>query len=201
MNALGNDHNSLNPTKPDYSENMDRGNVKKIVLDVLKHTGAKAKLGSRIKMGKKSPAYVYADSWLSPIFPVSDEQGYELFGAYQYGRGLNIVKGASFDSLLKQDKTRILDESDIDSYLQDLHSGDASLTRDQSFKSLSQKLFERLEGSSAKLEKAFNRLTGGSLQGEDKRKAFIEGVSVALMTQQNDQVVANVPVRLSRNKT
>lgn len=196
MNALASDHDSLDPTKKAYTENMDRGEVKKIVLDVHRHVGAKAKLGKRVRMVKKL-GFEYVDSWMSPIFPVSDEQGYELFGAYQYGRGLNIVKGASFDSLLKQDKTRILDEGDVDSYLQDLHSGDSSLTRDQSFKSLSKKLFERLEGSDAKLEKAFNRLTGGTLQGQDKKKAFIEGVGVALMTQQNDQVIANVPARLS----
>ena len=81
--------------------------------------------------------------------------------------------------------------------MQDLHSGKAGLTREGSFKNLSTRLFERLKGSDSKLEKAFNRLTGGTLQGEDKKKAFIEGVSVALMTQQNDQVIANVPVRLS----
>jgi ribosomal protein S24E len=179
---------------------MDRKNVLKIVKDVSTHLGATTKLGKRISYGK-NPSTEYADSWKSPIFPVSDEKGYELFGAYQYGRGLNIINGAQFDSLLKQDRTRILNEDDIDSFLTELHKlKKEKLTIEQRkahFESLTEKVYKRLYQDEGKLEKAYNRLTGEKLQGDNKRLGFIEGVSKALMTQTNDQVVANVPVRLS----
>lgn len=35
----------------------------------------------------------------SPVFPVSDERGYEVIGSYRYGRGLSIEPGGSFEQL------------------------------------------------------------------------------------------------------
>lgn len=34
-----------------------------------------------------------------PVFPVSDEKGYEHYGAYRYGRGLTIEQGGTFEFL------------------------------------------------------------------------------------------------------
>jgi len=39
-------------------------------------------------------------SYTSPVFPVSDEQGYEVFGSYPYGRGLNIQGNSNFQRLM-----------------------------------------------------------------------------------------------------
>ena len=195
MSMLVADWSQLTDPKP-----MDRNNIKKIVKDVHAHLGCYT-TGLKGVSQKPTAEWIYEDSWKSPIFPVSDEKGYELFGAYQYGRGLDIVKGAQFDALLKQDRTRILNEDDIDSFLTDLHklkTKDLTVAqKEKNFKTLATKVYERLKGKEGKLDKAFNRLTGGKLQGEDKKLGFIEGVSKALMTQTNDQVVANVPVRLS----
>jgi hypothetical protein len=33
----------------------------------------------------------------SPVFPVSDEKGYEHYGAYRYGRGLSVEPGGTFE--------------------------------------------------------------------------------------------------------
>lgn len=33
----------------------------------------------------------------SPVFPVSDEKGYEHYGAYRYGRGLSVERGGTFE--------------------------------------------------------------------------------------------------------
>jgi hypothetical protein len=38
--------------------------------------------------------------FFSPVFPVSDERGYEVIGSYRYGRGLSIEAGGSFEHLL-----------------------------------------------------------------------------------------------------
>lgn len=35
----------------------------------------------------------------SPVFPVSDEKGYEHYGAYRYGRGLSVDPGGTFEFL------------------------------------------------------------------------------------------------------
>lgn len=45
------------------------------------------------------------DPTVMPVFPVSDENGYEVFGSYPYGRGLTLRKGGTFEKLLKKDKT------------------------------------------------------------------------------------------------
>ena len=198
MAKLLEDHKKKGLNNPKTT--MDKAHIKYILDDVYAHVGARAKIAKKVGY-QKTDGWVYKDSWKSPIFPVSDEKGYELFGAYQYGRGLDIVKGAQFDALLKQDRTRILNEDDIDSFLTDLHklkTKDLTVAqKEKNFKTLATKVYERLKGKEGKLDKAFNRLTGGKLQGEDKKLGFIEGVSKALMTQTNDQVVANVPVRLS----
>jgi hypothetical protein len=46
-----------------------------------------------------------SDPTVMPVFPVSDEFGYEVFGSYPYGRGLTLRKNGSFEKLLKKDKT------------------------------------------------------------------------------------------------
>lgn len=40
-----------------------------------------------------------------PIFPVSDERGYEVVGTFRYGRGMSIEAGGSFDVLSNRDVT------------------------------------------------------------------------------------------------
>lgn len=37
----------------------------------------------------------------SPVFPVSDERGYEVIGSYRYGRGMNIDAGGNFQKLME----------------------------------------------------------------------------------------------------
>jgi hypothetical protein len=39
----------------------------------------------------------------SPVFPVSDERGYEHYGSYQYGRGLSIEPGGNYQRLMSLD--------------------------------------------------------------------------------------------------
>jgi hypothetical protein len=46
-----------------------------------------------VKQGQiKKPIY-------SPVFPVSDDRGYEHYGAYRYGRGLSVEPGGTFEFL------------------------------------------------------------------------------------------------------
>lgn len=50
----------------------------------------------------------------SPVFPVSDDQGYEVFGAYRYGRGVDIEPKGVFDVLHKQDPFQLLDRETVE---------------------------------------------------------------------------------------
>ena len=56
----------------------------------------------------------------SPIFPVSDARGYEVVGAYRYGRDVSIEPNGVFDQLLKQDPTGLLDRSTIEEFVDTL---------------------------------------------------------------------------------
>lgn len=47
----------------------------------------------------------------TPVFPVSDERGYEVIGSYYYGRGLSISPGGSFEQLF--DSENPADFSDL----------------------------------------------------------------------------------------
>jgi len=53
----------------------------------------------------------------SPVFPVSDAQGYHVVGSYRYGRGVNIDPEGVFDQLHKQDIFSLLDKNLVDQIL------------------------------------------------------------------------------------
>jgi len=53
----------------------------------------------------------------TPVFPVSDEFGYEVIGSYRYGRGLDIDAHGVFDTLHNQDPLSLLDKKTVDALL------------------------------------------------------------------------------------
>lgn len=147
-------------------------------------TEAKAK-----PVEKEQPLKV-ENSWKSPIFPVSDENGYEVYGAYQYGRGLDIVPGGAFDTLLKQDVSRVLTDKQVDEYIQnvlnDAKRTNAARTAASSFTQGLEQLPEMKERLSRVLEER------GS-----KGSNFEEKLANAITTRDNRQVINNTPIRLS----
>lgn len=50
----------------------------------------------------------------SPVFPVSDERGYQVFGTYRYGRGVSIEPGGVWDALAAQDPLGMLDRQTVE---------------------------------------------------------------------------------------
>jgi hypothetical protein len=56
----------------------------------------------------------------SPVFPISDERGYEHYGAYQYGRGLSIESGGNYERLMAQDPFQFADSSAVDQFVRAL---------------------------------------------------------------------------------
>lgn len=184
---------------------MDGNNVRKIVLDINSKFGLSVKIKGAITWESYSE-YRYKDSWKSPIFPVSDENGYELFGAYQYGRGLDIVPTNTFDSLLRADPSRLLTEDDMDLFLRDLHNSSRTLRgRDRAglFADTSGSVVDRLvsydrEHGTDKVGDAYYRLTGTQIgEQENKAESLKSALANGMMTSRNDQVAGNVPVRIS----
>jgi hypothetical protein len=52
--------------------------------------------------------------YYSPVFPVSDERGYEVIGNYRYGRGLSVEPGGNFDQLNQVSNLNLLSVATVD---------------------------------------------------------------------------------------
>ena len=189
------------------AEAMDSNAVVKIVSDISARFGIATKIKGSLSWVTKS-GFTYEDSWKSPIFPVSDENGYEVFGAYQYGRGLDIVPTNTFDTLLRADPSRLMTEDDLDVFLADLHStAESNKIRGQErvglYAKSSSQIVDRLvsydaEHGTDKVADAYYRLSGERVPSQqNKADSLKTALANSLMTGKNDQVVGNVPVRIS----
>jgi hypothetical protein len=180
---------SLNKNFPTQAEKVEEE------LKALMGEVEGATKGREQKERKKDKPTRSKSSWKSPILPVSDEKGYEVYGAYQYGRGLDIVEGGAFDTLLKQDISRLLSDEEVDKFIDSLLSEtDKSKAAKQISATLSQRLTDPTQGGSPNFQQRLQRIL-------DERKTvgntFEEQLANAIVTRDNRQVVSNVPVRLS----
>lgn len=76
---------------------------------------AEATLPKASKSGKTTHA-IHA-----PVFPISDEQGYEHYGVYRYGRGLTVEPGGTFEFVHQNaDPFRGVSAASIEEFLQKL---------------------------------------------------------------------------------
>jgi hypothetical protein len=67
--------------------------------------GGKNRRVRNVRTRKETP---WRKNIYSPVFPVSDSQGYEVIGSYRYGRDLDIDPAGVFDVLLRQDPLDLL---------------------------------------------------------------------------------------------
>lgn len=73
---------------------------------------ASVKLGTREKRTTN-----FSTSFYSPVFPVSDEGGYEVKGSYRYGRGLQIMPNSTLEQLSEVDPLQFADPKAVEDYL------------------------------------------------------------------------------------
>jgi hypothetical protein len=66
------------------------------------------------KKGKKGNGSILVPT---PVFPISDAQGYHVVGSYRYGRDVGIDPDGVFDSLHRQDVFTMLDKDTVDNIL------------------------------------------------------------------------------------
>ena len=136
----------------------------------------------------------------TPIFPISDDRGYEVFGAYQYGRGLKVARGTLFDAMLKQDASQIFTKQELDDLLEQLNNPDVSAREFHNIKRqkymevigrLTPEEQERIAiglglDADVHLDEKGNRVTD--------ENALVNG----LMTAKDEQVISNIPLQLAQ---
>lgn len=63
-----------------------------------------------------------------PVFPISDSRGYEVFGHYPYGRGLDIYANNPLDTLLQTDPFVAIDRETVENYVLALQGNKVTIT-------------------------------------------------------------------------
>lgn len=153
----------------------------------------------KIKVSQTTFKVFKKDKTITPIFPISDAKGYEVFGAYQYGRGLSPARGTLFDALLRQDPSQILTPKDLETAMDNL---DEANNQTDFRKRLKQQYLQRVMNLSA--EDRDRLRVGLGLDGEirdteDNRITEEEASVLAnrLMTRSDEQVITNIPSSLA----
>tara|TARA_A100001015_G_scaffold292271_1_gene367434 strand:+ start:10 stop:4179 length:4170 start_codon:yes stop_codon:yes gene_type:complete len=139
---------------------------------------------------------------VSPVFPISDHRGYEVFGAYQYGRGLSPAKNTVFDALLKQDPASALfSQSERNEILKNISSKKSIAEFENEYR-------ERVRGKIEELYKTegvehvqrLYKAYGLDIDSEDRdpEKGFtFNTLANRMMTGSDEQVIQNVPRSLA----
>ena len=154
-------------------------------------------VSSSVRLGKPRTGYKSV-SFQTPIFPVSDERGYEVFGAYQYGRGLDILPRGTFDQLYQTDPTRIFTDEELDAFMLDLYRTSAQKAKARvAQKAVSRILDENgiVEGNVEGVSKIASSLGLKDVTNADQ---FAAQLANAIANNQDQQIATNTPVRLSR---
>lgn len=156
-------------------------NFSKIVQGVVSMVRRKDTKKARIRQKggfiRQIRARILTKTVESPVFPISDENGYQVIGSYRYGRGVTIEPNGVFDQLLKQDPTNLLTPQQIKDY------SDAILGRRNPPASVSIKLYGKTVTKQI-------RATGASVTTEkDRIKAANKERSLRMM----EALAAKVP--------
>lgn len=91
------------------------------VLKAATQGKGRFKLGKRVKKPKPKRTFAY-----SPVFPVSDEGGYEVVGSYRYGRGLRITPASTFEELTNLDPLQFADRQAVEDFVDVLQGNSPS---------------------------------------------------------------------------
>lgn len=194
--------NSFKSNYPELAtaKDVDPKKVLEIVKDYYRVFGAKLNLGKKVTWKKFAAGTVRVTDFRSPIIPVSDEGGYEVFGSYQYGRGLDIIPQSGFDQLLKSDTSRALSQAELDDVIDVFYKDRKSQFSGKTAEQLGESVATAVRGriGDQNFEKLATRL-GLEIteQGEAKKQAILKGIGNAIMSQGREQVVTNVPTRLT----
>lgn len=138
---------------------------------------------------------VYVDDGSTIVFPISDEEGYEVFGAFQYGRGLDLASGNAFEKLYKQDPSRLLTVDEMTDYIKELTSNGNGQTTIK-------KVAERLANTNYQTSETIKNLVPNisSLSKENAVNAIQTGLANRILNQKETDlglVIENAPKTLA----
>lgn len=85
------------------------------LVGYLTNAYVKFNVGSNVKLDIEKDLVFY-----TPIFPVSDEKGYEVYGTYKYGRGLDIIGESSLQAVNFADPFQFADPKTVEAYTKTL---------------------------------------------------------------------------------
>lgn len=63
----------------------------------------------------------------SPVFPISDEKGYCVFGSYRYGRGIDIDPSGAWDVIHRQDPSSMLSRKLVENVIKVFVDGESRI--------------------------------------------------------------------------
>jgi hypothetical protein len=138
---------------------------------------------------------------VSPIFPVSDDLGYEVFGAYQYGRGLSPARNTLFDALLRQDPSKIFTQQQLKDLRDSLGDFDSSESFQKEYKRrILNRISEIYSTQGVEVVQRYYKAYGLDLDDESKDPTGgfnFQTLANAMMTRSDEQVIQNVPKTLA----
>ena len=184
------DYPNLVNTTDENALKTDLGNFIKDLKTIYKNPSVL--YSKKVKKGKISN-YYEKTSFISPIFPISDENGYEVFGSYQYGRGLDILPNNSFNQLLKQDPTKVFTEEELNEFLKTLYSNSTQNAREELAKKAVERLTQGVEDEQNRQE--IEKIASGLGLNASTRNDLVTQLSNAIIKKNDVQVIGNVPSR------
>lgn len=131
----------------------------------------------------------------SPVFPVSDAQGYEHFGTYQYGRGLSIEEGGNYQRLMALDPFQYVDRRLVDDFVRTLLQSNATPDNAEVMEVL-QQVAEQLQTSQDPgadiLVRRFRENAAASSTGSDETTMIVTGMANYIFSDRD--AVTKLPV-------
>lgn len=169
-------------TKRSLSEAVGDGqksSAKKNFMDILNSVTDGRVRVKKIERSKKEDKK--SQSFYSPIFPVSDDGGYNVIGNYRYGRGLTVGAHSTMEEIAKQDPFKYATPEAVEDYLDALQGkGDSDETDSDPLSEAEKKLVDSINNNPYTPELLKREING---EGELSNKMI-----------KSDEAVFKVPV-------
>lgn len=144
------------------------------------------------------------ESTQTPIFPVSDNEGYEVIGSFPYGRGLSIEPGANWSRLAggyDYDPLQTTDPQVVDGLIKALYTATTQGSKDDIETSLLNAVKQNENGEKAKVVSDFLSSLGSRTSTDNDRDNLIrEGLRNSVLSRTNSPTkldVTNAALRLT----
>jgi hypothetical protein len=126
----------------------------------------------------------------SMVLPVSDDEGYEVYGYQAYGRGLDLKVGGGYMSLLQQDYSRVLTSAQSENIYKILKTVTDATAQLQGVKAELNDVAETLNQMTPEERNIIINSTG-IITNQNSENADKDGIVEAFITQFANRIVSN----------